>query len=104
MTKMRASNKVLHDALTELGFPDLAKRAAAGEWSDYFGPHAMPQHHLIGVLMGRMKDFPSKAKDILAVIERTKTGDFDATKEEADEWGASAEGQELFRELMGKKK
>lgn len=101
---MRASDKVLHDALAEIGFPDLAKRAAAGEWSDYFGPHAMPQHHLVAVLQERASDFPSKLDEIKAVIVRVMSGDFDATKEEADEWGASAEGQELFRELMGGKK
>lgn len=101
---MRASDKLLHAALVYIGMADLAKRAAAGEWNDYFGPHAMPQHHLIAVLMERASDFPSKREAIMELIERVKNGDFDGTKEESEEWAKSSEGQEIFRELLGGKK
>lgn len=102
MTDMRPSDQILVEALTELGFTDLAKRAAGGEWNDYFGTHAMPQHHLVATLRSRFDDFPSKIADIEAVVGRVVQGDFDATKTEADEWAASPEGQATFAELLRK--
>ena len=100
---MRESDKKLHQAMTDLGFPDLAERAAAGEWNDYFGKHAMNITDLILTLRARAEDFPSKYDEIKAVVERAKNGEFDASKAEAEEWAASEEGQETFSALMGGK-
>lgn len=100
---MRASDKKLHAALVYIGMADLAKRAADGEWNDYFGLHAMNIHHLVTTLQSRIDDFPSKRDGILEIIERAKNGDFDGTKAEADEWAASTEGQSVFAELLGDK-
>jgi hypothetical protein len=101
---MRASDKVLHDALLKAGHADLAERAKAGEWNDYFGPHPAPQHHLVATLFERARTLPGgadKAIELKAIAERAMRGDFDGTKEEAEEWAASDEGQATFRELLG---
>jgi len=97
---MRASDRNLYDALMDVGFTDLANRAADGEWNDYFGKHPMNITHLIGTLIQRKQDFPMKSDSIEDVIALAKSGHFDGTREEADEWAASPEGIETFKELM----
>lgn len=97
---MRASDKVLYDALLKLGFTDLAQRAVNSEWNDYFGKGAMNIHHLISTLRDRKHDFPSKSAAIDEVIGRAMDGDFDATSAEADEWAASDEGRETIGALL----
>lgn len=34
-----------------------------------------------------------------SIAKRARSGDYDATKQEADEWAASPDGQRAFREL-----
>lgn len=102
---MRTSDKNLHDALLEAGLPDLAARAAKSEWNDYFGKGAMNIHDLVGEL-DQVRSRLAVAADPLAeridvLIDRAMHGDFDATKAEADEWAASDEGKQAFRDLMG---
>jgi hypothetical protein len=97
---MRPSDHKLYEALRAADLPDLATRAAEGEWNDYFGRHAAPQHHLIAQLEKRIAR-RSDPEMIQGLIQRVIDGDFDGTKMEADEWAASPEGQAVFRELMG---
>lgn len=90
---MRASDAKLAAALREAGLPDMAARAEQGEWNDFFGKHGLPQLALIAEL----KEVDTSAARI--VIDRVCNGDFDAGKEESDEWAASPEGQEAFGKL-----
>lgn len=99
------SDVLLAKDLRDLGLEELAVRAEASEWNDYFGPHAMPQHMLIGELMAaaaRTTDFDLRAK-INAMVKATMTGTYDGTKVESDAWAESPEGQAIFAELMGGK-
>lgn len=115
---MRASDKLLHEALVAADLPALAERAKAGEWNEYFGRYAIPQNHLVAELRiaaaTYARDFfatnepPSQAftdriAEISAVAEKVMDGTFDATRAEADEWGNSDEGRATFAELIGGK-
>ena len=94
---MRESDRILAEALREAGIEELVLRAADGEWNDYFGPHAMPQHHLIACLR---QIHGKRRKAANRLIERVIAGDFDGTTEESQEWHDSPEGQETFRQLF----
>lgn len=80
-------------ALRDAGWHDLAERAAKGEWSDYDGPHALPQMELLKEIMGRHP--LGKAQDI---TRRVVNGEFDATSEESDAW-YKREGRELVDKM-----
>lgn len=89
------SKERLAAALAETGDPKLTKmieRARAGYYHDFESPLATP-------IMELVKDLRRAGRHDLA--KRAAEGEFDATKEEADAWAASPEGQETFRRLMG---
>lgn len=93
---MRESDAILVADLREAGLVHLAMRAAQGEWNDYFGKEAMPQHDLI---------FALRAETTLAnvvrkrLIENVIAGKYDGTKAESEEWARSQEGREVFSEF-----
>lgn len=68
----------------------LMARAASGEFTDYSDAHACPITELHRLCrkygLGEMAD-------------RVANGDFDATKDESDEWAKSESGQAIAREL-----
>jgi hypothetical protein len=66
-------------------------RAKDGYYDDYRSPLATPMMQLYADLMAEGK------RDL---AERVAAGEFDATKEEADAWAASPEGQATFREFL----
>jgi len=83
----------LAEAMTEAGCPDrLISNARAGFYDDYLSPLAFPIHRLVADL--RAAGQPGLAR-------RAMDGDFDGTREEADAWAASPEGQQAFRDLLG---
>lgn len=98
---MRASTQKLVDALERevTKNPDNEKLKAIFEeakeeaFNDYFGKYDLPQLTLVRKLR--------EAKAGHAIIINVINGVYDGTKEEADEWAASPEGQAAFRELMG---
>lgn len=67
-----------------------AVRAAAGEFDDYAPTHLCPITQLYAELMGA--GFAKFAR-------RVAKGEFDATKEESDEWARSPAGQEIAKQL-----
>lgn len=88
------SKEKLARALEEAGDPKLAKmieRARDGFYSDYESPLALPELTLV-------RDLAAAGHPDLA--RRAQAGEFDGTKEEADAWAASEEGQAAFRELI----
>lgn len=93
MTDEVHSSTRLADALEAEGFPLLAKRARKHEFHDFLSPHAMPQHELVEELRER-----SDRVGLITgrLIDRVTGGEFDASKEEADEWAASPEGQAIM--------
>ena len=82
-------------ALREIGLDEIAREAERGLYDDYESPNAMPIHSLVH----RLTEEGSPAA--LALAERAKAGDFDGTKEEANAWATSPEGQAMLRELIG---
>lgn len=110
---MRASDQKLYAALDNAGLDDLAQRAADGEWNQYFGEHGFPQQHLTAEIQQKFfgtiaeayagKGDPDqalvkRANLINSVTVRVMAGEFDATKDETDEWTASDEGQAALAE------
>lgn len=75
---------------TEARHHKLADRAAAGEFTDYADTHACP----ITELHRLCRQF-----GLHQIAERVAGGEFDATKDESDEWAKSSSGQEIAREL-----
>jgi hypothetical protein len=71
----------------------MAKRAEAGYYNEFFGPLDTPITTLIDDLQ--------KAGTTTALIQRVVDGEFDASKEESDEWAKSPEGQNTFRRFKG---
>lgn len=67
-----------------------AKRAEAGEFDDYGDKYACPITQLHSELCGA---------GFIKFAARVAAGEFDATKEESDEWMRSASGQEIAKEL-----
>jgi hypothetical protein len=90
-----------------LGLRDMARRAREGHFDDYFCPpelaDGMELHRLVYELEAKAKGLNRNSpqiKRIFKVREAVIEGEFDATKEEAERWGASKEGQETFRKLI----
>lgn len=94
---MRASDAKLSAALREAGLWDMATRAEQGEFNEFFGPHELPEIFLVNELA------KIATPAAMAIRQRVINGEFDAGKEESDEWAASPEGQEAFGRLMKRK-
>ena len=67
-----------------------AKRAATGEFDDYADTYVCPITQLHSELM---------AAGLKKFAARVAEGEFDATKEESDEWAASPAGQDVLNRL-----
>jgi len=82
--------------LEEAGAPaEMIQRAREGYYDDYKSSLAMPEVQLVA---------DARAAGLDAIVQGVYDGRWDATKEEADAWAASPEGQETFRELLAGKK
>lgn len=75
---------------TERRHHKLADRAAKGEFTDYANTHACPITELYRIC---------RQFGLHALAERVADGEFDATKDESDEWMKSQSGQDIAREL-----
>ena len=67
-----------------------AKRAETGEFDDYADTYVCPITQLYSELM---------AAGFTKFAARVANGEFDATKEESDEWARSPAGQEAAKQL-----
>jgi hypothetical protein len=98
--KMRTREKLaaeLRKVATEYASPAnaikyeaFAKRAETGEFDDYAGTYACPITQLYSEL---------KAAGFTRFASRVANGEFDATKEEGDEWARSRSGQDAAKQL-----
>lgn len=85
----------LAEAMVEAGCPaDMITRARAGYYDDYRSPLPFPITQLVDDL---------RDTGHYDLARRAMDGDFDGTREEADAWAASPEGQQVFRDLLGGK-
>ena len=69
----------------------MIERARAGYYDDYKSELTFPIRTLV-------EDLGDLGKWDL--VRRAMAGEFDATREESDEWARSPEGQETFRALL----
>jgi len=90
------SSEKLAQALYDAGLADLAKRAEKHEFHDYLSDHDTPCIVLVQELA---RHHTRAAREL---VKRVTHGEFDATKEEGDEWAASPEGQAAFAKLTGR--
>jgi hypothetical protein len=91
---MRPSDAKLAAALHAAGLEDLAKLAEDGYYNEFFGPLDLPELALVHDLQR------IGTPQALAIRQRVINGDFDAGKEESEEWAKSAEGQDAIRRLV----
>lgn len=77
-------------AATETQHHKLAERAAAGEFTDYADAHVCPITELHRLC---------RQYGLHALADRVASGEFDATRDESDEWMKSAGGQDAAKEL-----
>jgi hypothetical protein len=85
------SAEKLAQALHACGLFEMEARARKNEWTDYDGPHALPQIELVKELR-RWHYRP----EVRALIKRIIEGEFDASAEESDAWW-NREGREMVR-------
>jgi hypothetical protein len=85
---------ILAGELIKAKLPEMAAKAATGYYHDYLSPLAMPCLQLAVDLAA------AGTPAALALRTRHLNGEFDATKEESDEWAASPDGQETFSHLV----
>jgi len=71
-------------------YETFAKRAETGEFDDYADTYACPITQLYSELL---------AAGFTKFAARVANGEFDATKEESDEWARSPSGQDAARRL-----
>lgn len=75
---------------TEKRHHKLADRAEAGEFTDYADTHACPITELYRLC---------RQYGLSELAARVADGEFDATRDESDEWMKSQSGQEIARDL-----
>lgn len=71
-------------------YETFAKRAETGEFDDFADTYDCPITQLHNELV---------AAGLTQFAKRVRDGEFDATKEESDEWAASPEGQAAIAQL-----
>jgi hypothetical protein len=86
----------LAQELEKAGLPDMAAKAREGYYHDFLSRLAFPDLQLDADLAAA----GTPAAD--ALRRRHHNGEFDASKEESDEWAESADGQAAFKQLMGR--
>lgn len=96
------SKDLLANELRAVGLTEMADRAAKGWYHDYISPLDAPAITLADDLAVAAKNDSPQRAAILKLRQRHLDGDFDATKEEADDWAKSPEGQETFGRLVRK--
>ena len=81
----------------------LVVAARAGAYDDYASESATPITDLIRDLRAAADATHRRAvrERLRALAARARTGDFDATRAEAQAWAASPEGRAAYRDLAG---
>jgi acetyl-CoA acetyltransferase len=85
----------LAQELRAAGLNEMADKAAQGYYHDFLSPLVAPELQLLSDLHA------AGTPAAMALHARHMNGEFDASKEESDEWAASEDGQAAFNELVG---
>lgn len=79
-------------ALEAEGAPtDMIVKAREGYYHDFLSPLAFPETQLLA---------DARLHGLGSIADGVIRGEWDATKEESDDWAKSPEGQETFRDLI----
>ena len=89
----------LAQELRKAGLNEIADRAATGYYHDYLSPLDTPELQLLTDLQDARIAGADEAKTS-DIINRHLDGEFDASKEESDEWAASPDGKEAYARLL----
>ncbi|MCK1670358.1 hypothetical protein [Bradyrhizobium sp. 150] len=93
----------LAEALRKAGLESMSALAAEGHYHDYISTLTFPGLTLLDDLAKAAQHVDGARRDvILALRERVKAGDFDATDEESVDWANSEEGRETMSWLKNK--
>jgi hypothetical protein len=82
--------------------PEMIRKARDGHYHDYLSPLDFPEIQLVADLrdLAARPATPRNSRPLLrALAEAVKDGEYDASKEESDEWMRSPEGQATMAEL-----
>jgi GTP:adenosylcobinamide-phosphate guanylyltransferase len=91
--RTKPTTERLAEALHAAGCPAaMIRRAREGYYDDYKSPLATPCMQLVS-------DLENIGQRDLA--NRARNGEFDGTREEAEAWARSPDGQAAFRDLLG---
>jgi hypothetical protein len=93
----------LADVLKAAGLTELALRAEQNEFHDFLSPHELPDLLLSDELLRIAMDDKRPDRERMAahhIRMRHHDGEFDATKEESDEWAESEDGRAAFAMLV----
>lgn len=95
----------LAQELEKVGLNELAAKARANHYHDYFSESATPISDLVNDLAdaGHKAEAGHARRAILTLRTRAINGDFDASDEESNEWAASQDGRETFDSLIKKR-
>jgi hypothetical protein len=104
VTESEHTTAKLARALTAIpGVPAaMIERATAGHYHDYLSPLDFPEIQLVADLreLAARPATPRNSRPLLRdLAEAVKNGEYDASKEESDEWMRSPEGQAAMAEL-----
>lgn len=100
MTAKTSEN--LAQVLHSVGLFDLEKKARADRYHDYLSDDtfcSMTLESDLRAARDRTKD-PILKQMIEAIRQRHLDGEFDASKQESDDWAESEDGQDTFRRLF----
>jgi hypothetical protein len=85
---------ILAGELTKAELPEMAAKAATGYYHDYLSPLVTPRLQLASDLA------KAGTPAALALRARHINGEFDASKQESDDWAVSPEGRVAFNSLV----
>lgn len=88
---------ILATELVKALLPEMAMKASTGYYHDFLSPLDAPCLELAADLA------KSGTPATLALLRRHLNGEFDATKEESDDWAESLDGQAAFKSLLKSK-
>ena len=99
------TSELLAVELDKVGLRGMAKMAREDTFHDFLGPLDNGVGELIDMLRVAAAGCPDAMRrmEIINLRDRVLNGDFDADTKESEEWAASPEGQEAFRDLLGRK-
>ena len=99
------TSELLAVELDKVGLRGMAQMAREDKFHDFLSPFDLPEMELVDMLRVAGAECPDAMRRmaIINLRDRVIKGDFDADLKESEEWAQSPEGQEAYRDLLGRK-